>query len=94
MLLIALPLVTVTALRSFAEVRSGPGEDHLLQPLLTSLIAGLLLLSCVLRSSTIGAPPHLAVSSLGAALGLYALKSIAALAPSLRQLGLSWPAKP
>lgn len=94
MLLIALPLVTLTAISSFAEVRSRPGDDRLLQPVLTSTIGGLLLLSCLLRSSTIGAPPHLAVSSLGAALGLYALKTLAALAPSLRQLGMSWPAKP
>jgi hypothetical protein len=65
-----------------------------LQPLLSSLIVGLLLLSCMLRSSTLGAPPHLAATSLGAALGLYALKAFAALAPSLRQLRLSWPAKP
>ena len=94
LLLIALPLVTVTAISSFAEVRGGPGDRRLLQPLLSSMIGGLLLLSCLLRSSAIGAPPHLAVSSLGAALALYALKALASLAPSLRQLGMSWPAKP
>jgi hypothetical protein len=58
------------------------------------MIGGLLLLSCVLRSSTIGATPHLAVSSLDAALALYALKALVALAPSLRGLIPSWPAKP
>jgi len=94
MLLVALPLVSVTAITSFADVRSARGDDRLFQPLLSSMIAGLVLLSCVLRSSTIGATPHLAVSSLGAALGLYGVKGFAALAPSARQLVVRWPAKP
>lgn len=93
-LLFALSLVSVTAIMSFAQLRSGQGDDRLLQPLLSTMIAGLLLLSCVLRSSTIGPTPHLAVSSLGAALALYALKGFASLAPSARRLVMSWPAKP
>jgi hypothetical protein len=94
-LLAAVPLAAVEAIAAFGEcLDNRPGAAALAQAILSSLIVGLLVLSCALRNSAVQGVPHAAVSALLAALGAFALKALAAGAPHLRRLAEIWPAKP
>ena len=53
-----------------------------------------LLVSCEVRSSAIHGVPPLAVSSLVACLGIFAIKASVAVAPHVRRLATLRPAKP
>ena len=78
----ALPFASVAAIVSFGDFVDARAR-----------FAGLVL-SCAVRSSAVHGVPPLAVSSLLAALALFALKAAFALAPHWRRLGSLSPAKP
>ena len=90
----ALPFASVAAIVSFGDFVDARARFAGLQSLCYGLIVALLVLSCAVRSSAVHGVPPLAVSSLLAALALFALKAAFALAPHWRRLGSLSPAKP
>ena len=93
-LLFALPFAAVAALVGFGGFLDSRERFSGLQALCSGAIVALLVLSCAVRSSAVHGVPPLAVSSLVAVVGLFALKALLAVAPHWRRLdGLS-PAKP
>ena len=94
-LLAAVPLAAVEAIAAIAaSLENRRDGAALAQALLSTLIVALLVLSCALRSGAVEGVPQTAVASLLAALGLLALKGLAACGPYLRRLAEIWPAKP
>jgi len=92
--LAALPFASVAALVTFGEAIDRRTRFAGAQSLCYGLIVALLVLTCALRSgSTHGVPP-LAVSSLLAVIGLFAVKATLAVVPHWRRLGVLSPAKP
>ncbi len=90
----ALPFASVAALVTFGETIDKRPRFGGAQSLCYGFIVALLVLTCALRSgSTHGVPP-LAVSSLLAVVGLFALKAGLAVVPYCRRLGVLSPAKP
>ena len=90
----ALPFASVAALVAFGDYVDSRDRVSGLQSLSYGLIVALLVLSCALRSSAVHGVPPLAVSSLLAALALFALKGALAVAPHWRRLGSYSPVKP
>ena len=94
-LLAAVPFASVAALGSFAVCLDTRGDGLLaLQALLWGVAVALLVVSCAVRSNAIHGVPPLAVSSLVACLGIFAIKAVLAVAPHARRLGEMRPAKP
>jgi hypothetical protein len=94
-LLASVPFAAVGALVVFGDFVDARGEGRVgLQAFLSAAIVALLVLSCAVRSSAVHGVPPLGVSSLVAALGLFAIKGIVAMAPYARRLAELWPAKP
>ena len=92
--LAALPFASVAALVTFGDAIDSRERFSGAQSLCYALIVALLVLTCALRSgSTHGVPP-LAISSLLAVVGLFALKAALAVVPRWRRLGVLSPAKP
>jgi hypothetical protein len=94
-LLAAVPFAAVCAIAAFGgylDRREDPVVA--LQALLWALSLVLLLVSCEARSSAINGVPPLAVSSLVACLGIFAIKVSVAAAPYARRLAALRPAKP
>lgn len=95
LLLVAVPFAAVAALGGFAaylDARDDPVTG--LQALLWAFVVGLLVLSCVVRSSALEGVPPLAVTSVVAILVLFAVKLVVAAAPYARRLVGLRPAKP
>ncbi|MEI8104649.1 MAG: hypothetical protein WCH31_02255 [Actinomycetes bacterium] len=93
-LLGALPFAAVAAMIVFGDYLESKGDAVVaLQSLLWGLVVVMLLLSCALRSTAVTGVPPLAVSSLAACLGIFAIKAFVAAAPYARRLALR-PAKP
>jgi len=94
-LLGAVPFAAVSAIVAFGDYfdRRDDGTRGV-QALLWGLIAALLVLSCAVRSSAVQGAPPLAISSLVATLGMFALKALLAAAPHMRRLADFRPAKP
>ncbi len=94
-LLGAVPLATVAAIAAFGECldnrRDGAATA---QAVLSALVVACLVLSCAMRSNAVQGVPQAAVSSLFAALGIFAFKAFLAGAPHMRRLSEFWPAKP
>jgi hypothetical protein len=94
-LLLAVPLAAVAGLTSFGEYLDARGELVAgVQAALWGVSVVLLVLSCAVRSHSLHGVPPLAVSSLVACLGVFALKLAVAAAPHARRLGLLRPLKP
>jgi hypothetical protein len=92
-LLAAVPFAAVAALTSFGDLLEAREDAVLaLQSLLWAVAVVLLVLSCAIRSQSLGVPP-LADSALVACLGVFGLKAAVAVAPLVRRLALR-PAKP
>ena len=94
-LLGAVPFTAVLALDGFGRYL-GNREDAVvaLQALLSATAVVLVVLSCGVRSSAVGAVPQLAISATIACLGVFAIKSFVAAAPYARRLALIRPVKP
>jgi hypothetical protein len=85
----------VAALASFGEYLDTRDDAVVaLQSLLWGVAVALLVLSCAMRSASIHGVPPLAVSSLVACLGVFAIKTVLAIAPYARRLAELRPAKP
>lgn len=93
-LLGALPFAAVAALVTFGDYLDSRDATSGLQALCSGAIVCLLVLSCAVRSGSAHGAPPLAISSLVAVLGLFALKLAVAVAPYARRLGSFSPAKP
>jgi hypothetical protein len=94
-LLVAVPLAAVEAIAAFGDCLDNRRDvAALAQAILSSLIVALVVLSCAIRNSAVQGVPHAAVSTLLAAVGVFALKGLAACAPHVRRLAETWPAKP
>lgn len=94
-LLAAVPFAAVAALVAFGDWLDARGDGVAgLQAALSAGVVALLVLSCAVRSSALHGVPPLAISSLVAALGLFALKAVVAVAPHARRFSDLWPAKP
>jgi len=92
-LLLAVPFAAVASLASFGDWLDSR-EDAMvaLQSLLWVVALVLLVLSCAARSQSMTVPP-VAVSAVIACLGVFAVKTVLAVAPYARRLALR-PAKP
>lgn len=94
-LLCAVPFAAVAAIAACGECLEGDGELlATTQAILSGLVVALLVCSCAIRSTAVGALPASATSSLLAALGVIALKGTLACYPQLRRAAELWPAKP
>jgi hypothetical protein len=94
-LLGAVPFAAVAALASFGEYLDTRDDAVVaLQSLLWGVAVALLVLSCAMRSASIHCVPPLAVSSLVACLGVFAIKTVLAIAPYARRVAELRPAKP
>ncbi len=94
-LLLAVPFAAVAGLTSFGRYLDARGDALAgLQAALWGVSLVLLVLSCAVRSHALHGVPPLAISSVVAALGVFALKTAVAAAPHARRLGLLRPAKP
>jgi hypothetical protein len=93
-LLFALPFAAVAALVRFGGFLDSRERFSGIQALCSGAIVALLVLSCAVRSSAVQGVPPLAVSSLMAVVGLFALKGALSAAPQVRRLGSLSPAKP
>jgi len=94
-LVLAVPLAAVAGLRSFGEYLDSRGDVVAgIQAALWGVSVVLLVLSCAVRSHALHGVPPLAISSLVACLGVYALKAAVAATPHARRLGLLRPLKP
>jgi hypothetical protein len=94
-LLAAVPFTAVASIAAFGAYLDRRDDAVIaLQALLWGAVLVLLLLSCEVRSSAIRGVPPLAVSSLVACLGIFAIKVTVAVAPYARRLAALKPAKP
>ncbi len=93
-LLFALPFAAVGAIVRFGGFVDSRERFSGIQALCSGAIVALLVLSCAARSSAVHGVPPLAVSSLVAVVGLFALKGLLAAVPHWRRLGSFSPAKP
>jgi hypothetical protein len=94
-LLGAVPFAAVAALASFGDYLDTRDDAVVaLQSLLWGVAVALLVLSCAMRSASIHGVPPLAVSSLVACLGVFAIKTVLAMAPYASRLAELRPAKP
>jgi hypothetical protein len=94
-LLAAVPFTAVCAIAAFGDYLDRRDDAVVaLQALLWGLSLVLLLVSCEVRSAAIHGVPPLAVSSLVACLGIFAIKATLAVAPYLRRIASLRPAKP
>jgi hypothetical protein len=94
-LLAAVPFAAVCAIAAFGSYLDKRDDTVLaLQALLWGVALVLLIVSCEVRSSAVHGVPPLAVSSLVACLGVFAIKSVFFAAPHLRRLVALRPAKP
>ena len=93
-LLFALPFAAVAALVRFGGFLDSRERFSGIQALCSGAIVALLVLSCAVRSNAEHGVPALAVSSLLAVVGLFALKALLSVAPQRRRLGSFSPAKP
>jgi len=94
-LLFAVPFAAVNGIAAFGRYLDARDDAVVaLQALLSAAILVLLLVSCEARSSALHGVPPLAVSSLVACLGLFAIKAFVAAAPYARRLAGLRPAKP
>lgn len=93
-LLLALPFASVAALVGFGGFLDAHARFSGIQALCSGAIVALLVLSCAVRSNAVHGVPPLAVSSLVAVVGLFALKALLAAVPHWRRLGSVSPAKP
>jgi hypothetical protein len=94
-LLGAVPFAAVAALASFGDFLDTRNDAVLgIQSLLWGLAVVLLVLSCAMRSASVGGVPPLAISSLVACLVIFAIKTVLALAPYALRLTDLRPAKP
>jgi hypothetical protein len=94
-LLGAVPLATVAAITAFGDCLDNRRDGAAtVQAVLSSLVVALLVLSCAMRSNAVQGVPQAAMSSLFAALGVFAFKAFLACAPHMRRLSDLWPAKP
>ena len=94
-LLVAVPFAAVSAIAAFGGYLDRRDDAVVaLQALLWALCLVLLVVSCEVRSNAIQGVPPLAVSSLVACLGIFAIKATVAVAPYLRRLAQLRPAKP
>ena len=94
-LLAAVPFTAVAAITAFGGYLDRRDDAVVaLQALLWAAALVLLLVSCEVRSSAIHGVPRVAVSSLVACLGVFAIKATVAAAPYLRRLAALRPAKP
>jgi hypothetical protein len=95
LLLLAVPLAAVAALGAFGRYLDSRTDGVAgLQAALWALAVVLLVLSCAVRSHALHGVPPLAISSVVACLGVFALKGAVAAAAHARRLGLLRPAKP
>jgi hypothetical protein len=93
-LLCAVPFAAVAALASFGGYLDSRDDPVVgLQALLWAVAVVLLVLSCGVRSGSIGVPP-VAVTAVFACLVVFAIKAILAAAPHARRLAGLRPAKP
>ena len=94
-LLAAVPFAAVAAIAAFGGYLDRRDDAVVaFQALLWAVALALLVVSCEVRSNAIHGVPRLAVSSLVACLGIFAIKAAVALAPHLRRLAELRPAKP
>ena len=94
-LLAAVPFTAVAAITAFGEYLDRRNDAVVaLQALLWGLVLVFLLVSCEARSSAMHGVPPLAVSTLVACLGSFAVKATVAVAPHVRRLAALRPAKP
>jgi len=94
-LLAAVPFAAVAAISAFGGYLDRRDDAVVaLQALLWGVVLVLLIVSCEVRSNAIHGVPPLAVSSLVACLGTFAIKTAVAVAPYLRRLAELRPAKP
>ena len=94
-LLLAVPFAAVCAIAAFGGYLDRRDDAVVaLQALLWGVALVLLVLSCEVRSNAIHGVPPLAVSSLVACLGTFAIKAAVAVAPHARRLAALRPAKP
>jgi hypothetical protein len=94
-LLLALPFTAVAALTSLGDYLDSRWDGAaLLHALLWGVAVVLLVLSCAVRRHTLHAVPPLAVSSVVACLGIFAVKATLVAAPHLRRAADLRPAKP
>jgi hypothetical protein len=94
-LLTAVPFAAVAAIAAFGGYLDRRDDAVVaLQTLLWGVALVLLIVSCEVRSNAIHGVPRLAISSLVACLGVFAIKAAVAVAPHLRRLAELRPAKP
>jgi hypothetical protein len=94
-LLLAVPFAAVAALSCFGDYLDSRSDAVAgLQAALWTTSVVLLVLSCAVRSHALHGVPPLAVSSLLACLGIYAVKAALAAAPYVRRVAELRPAKP
>lgn len=94
-LLVALPFTAVASIAAFGSYLDRRADPVVaLQALLWAVSLCLLIVSCEVRSNAIHGAPPLAVSSLVACLGTFAIKAAVAAAPYARRLVALRPAKP
>jgi hypothetical protein len=94
-LVLAVPLAAVAGLGSFGEYLDSRGSAVAgFQAALWGVAVVLLVLSCSVRSHALHGVPPLAVTSVVACLGVFAVKALVAATPHARRLGLLRPAKP
>jgi cyanate permease len=94
-LLTAVPFAAVAAIAAFGGYLDRRDDAVVaLQALLWAVALVLLIVSCEVRSNAIHGVPRLAISSLVACLGVFAIKAAVAVAPHVRRLGELRPAKP
>ncbi len=94
-LLLALPFTAVAALSSVGDYLDSRWDGAaLLHALLWGVAVVLLVLSCAARRHALHAVPPLAVSSVVACLGIFAVKATLVAAPHLRRAPDLRPAKP
>jgi hypothetical protein len=94
-LLAAVPFTAVAAITAFGGYLDRRDDAVVaLQALLWGLALVFLLVSCEARSSAMHGVPPLAVSTLVACLGSFAIQATVAVAPHLRRLAALRPAKP
>lgn len=94
-LLLAVPFTAVAALSSLGEYLDSHWDGAaLLHALLWGVAVVLLVVACAVRRHSLHGVPPLAVSSVVACLGIFAVKATLVAAPYLRRAGDLRPAKP
>ena len=94
-LMLAVPFASVAALTSFGEYLDRRSDSvAALHALLWALSVVLLVVSCAVRRHALHGVPPLAVSTVVACLGIFAVKASMVAAPYLRRVDDLRPAKP